>query len=205
MSRRVFRPPVPSFPNSIWERLLFFAKLHFAPTGPSNRVARTSTFPNGVWERGIGFILTAVILMSVTGRAAVAQDAFATDDYRISHADVAYYFDAISFDQGVWKFTFSKNSDGLQWRTNAKKPGSDSPDVTGLCKYKQTLTVLDGTWFEIVGKNFSMGFLPYDPGSYTIRALLKPGFRDSFKNRTREATELKAKSDGTYMVLIGID
>jgi hypothetical protein len=32
MTRRAFRFPAPSFPNSIWERFLILAKFHFALT-----------------------------------------------------------------------------------------------------------------------------------------------------------------------------
>ncbi len=54
MTRRAFPLQALSFPNSIWERLLILAKLHFALTRSSNGIAQTSAFPNRVWERGIG-------------------------------------------------------------------------------------------------------------------------------------------------------
>jgi hypothetical protein len=199
-----------SFPNSIWERSLLLAKFHFALTSRGNGIAPTIAFPNGVWERGRCLVVGAIIFVLSPASAAFAQEPFATDDYRISHADVAYFFDSISFDKGIWRFGLSKNSVGMQWRTNPNPstqwpPNSKTPDAVGICKYKQTLIVPDGTFLEISGKDFSITFLRSVPGDYTVRAQLKAGFRDSFKNRTREATDLDAKSDGTFMVIIGID
>jgi hypothetical protein len=175
-----------------------------------SRAAFFSSFPNFIWERGIMLIIGALILVLGSASSVYAQVPFASDDYRISHADIAYFFDSISFDKGIWRFELSKKAVGMQWRTNPKPstqwpPNSETPDAVGVCFYKQTLIVPDGTWLELNEKQFSLDFLRSEPGGYNVRAYLKPGFRDFFKNRTREATLLRAKSDGTYMVLIGED
>jgi hypothetical protein len=148
-------------------------------------------------------VLFIFALLLCSESLAPADEPFRTDDYRISHSDVACFFDSISFDKGEWRFELSRNSMCLLWRTTTEKP--EKFDFTGVCNYKQTLIAPDGATLELKGQDFVLSFLHFESGRFCVRARLMPEFRAAFKNRTREATALIPKSDGTYIVVMGID
>jgi len=118
----------------------------------------------------------------------------------LTHADVDFFFESITLEDGDCQFKLSANTLGMLWRIR-----TDKTDVTGACQSGQILTVPSSASLEIKRKDLDLVFLPYGPGSFIVRFSIKPEEKNPANVEHHDATMLTVKSNGAYIIAIAED
>jgi hypothetical protein len=149
-------------------------------------------------------LVTSLFLSTGTTKMPAESTPLDSSSSHLGKSDLTFFFDCISFQNGEWHFTLSKNSVGLLWRTiDGKK------DFTGVCDYNQTLVVSKSASLELRNRDISIRLLPADPGLPNDPAAyyvwLRIGAGTNALYRGGYATVLEEESNGSWVVGNGED